>query len=213
MNLYAALRESKVVLVLTFNYGQRAASKEIESARKIVSKINASNKLDYQLEHKIVELPFFKDFTNTSLINRAADVPVANEVSIHDLNISNQTAERVWVPNRNGVFLNIAAAFAEGLGATSIVPGFNIEEAATFPDNSLAYLKTVDETFKFSTANQLKVRCYTINMNKTEIMKLGQELGVDFNLVWPCYFAGPTICGECESCLRFANAKSAAGVD
>lgn len=212
VNLFAALRETRVALVLTFNYGQRAAPKEIESARKLISSINTSNKLPYQLLHQVVDLPFFKDFTDTSLVNRAAAVPIKDEVSIHDMSVSNKTAERVWVPNRNGVFLNIAAAFAEGLKADMIVPGFNLEEAQTFPDNSVDYLKAADAAFRFSTANHIKTHCYTINMNKTEIIKYGQELGVDFSMVWPCYFNGAEMCGQCESCLRFENAKKTAGL-
>jgi 7-cyano-7-deazaguanine synthase len=212
VNLYAALRETKVALVLTLNYGQRAASKEIETAQALVSKINSENRLGYKLNHQLVELPFFKDFTSTSLVNHSKNIPVGTEVSIHDFDTSSKTAERVWVPNRNGIFLNIAAAFAEGLKADLIIPGFNLEEAQTFPDNSAAYLKKADEAFEFSTANHIKTRCYTIDMNKTEIIKYGQELGVDFNLVWPCYFDEEQICGQCESCLRFANAKAAAGI-
>ena len=202
VNLYAALRESEVALALTFNYGQRAAQKEISQARKICELL--------KVRHQVVELPFFRDFTRTSLVNREAAVPVKSEVKIDDQNQSLQTAERVWVPNRNGIFLNVAAAYAEGLKADFLVPGFNLEEAQTFPDNSEAYLKKAEEAFQYSTAHQLRTKCYTIRMTKSQIFKLGLELNVNFDLVWPCYLDGEEICGQCESCQRFLKAKNEA---
>lgn len=46
-------------------------------------------------------------------------------------------------------------------------------------------------------------------MNKTEIVKMGREIGVNFDQIWPCYFSGDEICGKCESCLRFQRALKA----
>ena len=62
----------------------------------------------------------------------------------------------MWVPNRNGVFIAIAAAFAESLGADLVVTGFNAEEAATFPDNSAAFAAAATESLRFSTANGVR---------------------------------------------------------
>lgn len=207
VNLFAALRDTEVVLALTFNYGQRAAFKEIECSQKIIAKINSENKLSYKIQHRVVELPFFKEFTSTALVNRSQAVPVAADVSIHNLEVSFKTAEKVWVPNRNGVFLNVAAAFAEGFGADFIVPGFNLEEAQTFPDNTAEFLDQTEKALSYSTATKVKTKCYTTQMNKSEIVRYGLELGAPLDLVWPCYFAGEKLCGQCESCQRFLNAQ------
>jgi 7-cyano-7-deazaguanine synthase len=145
VNLFWALQQSKVILTLTFDYGQRAASRETERAARISAQAGVA--------HKVLKLDWFKDFVRTSLVNRLANVPVGEDLNIVDQKTSEASAKAVWVPNRNGIFLNIAAGYAEGLGANWIIPGFNAEEAATFPDNSSAYARALDQSFSFSTAN------------------------------------------------------------
>lgn len=205
VNLYEAKRHANVVLALTFDYGQRAARREIERSSAIAEHARVS--------HKVIKLNWFSEFTKTSLLNTQQEVPIGAQVSIDDLNVSNQTAKAVWVPNRNGIFLNIGAAFAEGYGAKWVVPGFNIEEGATFPDNTEGYLQALNQSFRLSTANQVEAKCFTTALNKSEIVGLGKKLGAPFELMWPCYFAGQKICGECESCQRFTRAMRAAGGD
>ncbi|MCB0357303.1 MAG: 7-cyano-7-deazaguanine synthase QueC [Bdellovibrionales bacterium] len=204
VNLYSAVQSTKVVLALTFNYGQRAFKKELETTQYFCERLN--------IQHQVVDLPWLQAITNTSLVRRDNQVPTGSAVQIDDLNRSFETARAVWVPNRNGIFLNIAAAFAEALCADEIVVGFNSEEAQTFPDNSAAYLESLNQCFKYSTATKVKVKCYTLNMNKTEIAQLGQSLKLPFAKIWPCYFAKEVICGECESCQRFNRALLQAGV-
>lgn len=197
VNLYEAREKSRVVLALTFNYGQRAAERELQQASMIAE--NAG------IPHKILDLRWFAEFTKTSLINRENDVPTTS-VSIDDMKASSESAKAVWVPNRNGIFLNIGAAFAEGLGAKWIVPGFNIEEGATFPDNTQGYLDSLTEAFSFSTSNHVEAICFTTKLNKTQIVRRGRELGAPFNQMWPCYLSGAKPCGQCESCQRFDRA-------
>ena len=180
VNLCMAMQETEVILVLTFDYGQRAADKEISHAQKISDK--------YKLLHKVISLPWLQDITKTSLVNRSEQVPTGKEVSIDDMDVSLKAKTAVWVPNRNGVFLNIAAAFADSLGSKFIVPGFNKEEAATFPDNSTEYIQALNQGFTFSTQVQAEVKCYTDGLDKTEIVRLGRELDAPFDLMWSCYF-------------------------
>lgn len=196
VNLLAADRETEVALALTFDYGQRAAQKEIQSAKKQCENL--------KIPHEVLNLSWLGAITKTSLVNREALVPTS--VAIDDADATQDSAKKVWVPNRNGVFLNIAASFAESLEANCVVPGFNWEEAQTFPDNSEDYLDALTAAFSYSTANQVTAHCYTAEMDKTEIARLGKELGADFALMWPCYFGGEKPCGECESCQRFQRA-------
>ncbi|MCB0349657.1 MAG: 7-cyano-7-deazaguanine synthase QueC [Bdellovibrionales bacterium] len=198
VNLYQAVSKMTVSRVLTFDYGQRAAQREIEQSAKICKKL--------KLQHQVIEIKWLGDMTSTSLVNTRASVPTGEDVQIDDHGQSMSTAKAVWVPNRNGVFLNIGAAVAESVGADYVVPGFNIEEAATFPDNTGDFLNALDNSFTYSTANHVKTLCYTTNQNKTEIARLGQKLDVPFELIWPCYFGAEEICRECESCKRFIRA-------
>jgi 7-cyano-7-deazaguanine synthase len=204
VNFLEALGDGGVKLALTFSYGQKAADKEIQRSRSLCQK--------HKVPHEVVELPFFKKFTSTSLLRDDKQIPRGSDVNIQSYEKSLITAEKVWVPNRNGIFLNIAAGFAEGLGLQEIVPGFNLEEATTFPDNSAEFQQALDHSFTFSTQNKVRVKCYTIKKNKTEILKRGLELGMQIEDLWPCYQAGEKWCGSCESCLRFQNALKQAGV-
>lgn len=201
VNLYQAQKQGQVILALTFDYGQKAAKKEKERAKKICDSLGVS--------HQVVELPWFTDFSKSSLTHPDKNVPIDQEVSIDDLEVSTQTAQSVWVPNRNGIFFNIAAAYAEGLGADAVLTGFNLEEAQTFPDNTEEYLQALTKSFFYSTATHIVAESFTTHMNKTEIVKMGREIGVNFDQIWPCYFSGDEICGKCESCLRFQRALKA----
>lgn len=195
----------EIVLALTFNYGQRAAQKEIESAAKLAAYLN--------VPHKVVDLPWFKDFNMSSLLVDDKAVPTGREVEIDNKEKSQQTARSVWVPNRNGIFLNIAAAYAEALGAQAVIPGFNAEEAATFPDNSKEFMDAATKGLWYSTSNHVTVGCYTVHMKKTEMVRLGQGLKIPWEMIWPCYFTGDQWCGQCESCQRSKRAFASAGVD
>jgi 7-cyano-7-deazaguanine synthase len=193
---------SEVTLAITFDYGQRAAPRESERAKAICARLGVA--------HKSLELPFFASFTRTALVDKSAEVPTGAAVRIDDLAASQRAAQAVWVPNRNGIFLNIAAGFAEGLGADCVVPGFNAEEAATFPDNSEAFLHAATSSLALSTANKVQVRCFTTAMSKLEIVRRARQIHAPLDLAWPCYFGGDEPCGECESCRRFRRAIAGA---
>lgn len=200
VNLYAAKKFTQVVQAVTFNYGQKAAAKEISSAQALCKKL--------KIPHTVIELPWFKNLGNSSLTSDKQEVPTGDDVSIDNHKKSAETAKAVWVPNRNGIFLNIAAGIAESLKADLIVPGFNLEEASTFPDNSEGFMKALDISFAFSTANKVHVHCYTVSLSKVEIVRAGMSLEVPFDMIWPCYFARDKWCGECESCQRAKRAFS-----
>jgi 7-cyano-7-deazaguanine synthase len=203
-NLFRAVQDTEVVLALTFNYGQRAAIPELRQARRLAETL--------KIPHRVVELPWFRDFTSTALLNEKAKLPQKDDLQIDSPEKSAASAKAVWVPNRNGIFLNIAAGFAEGLGAVYVIPGFNKEEAATFPDNSSAFMRALDRSFEFSTQGKVRVRCYSEEMNKNEIVASALKLSLPLELLWPCYESGANWCLKCESCLRFQRALGSAGV-
>lgn len=203
-NLALAMDDLTVRLALTFDYGQRAAVKEIESATKLCA--------HYGVRHRVLSIPWVGEFGRSALLDRSLEIPTS-EVKIDDATVSGRTAIKVWVPNRNGIFLNIAAGWAEALDCDYIIPGFNLEEAATFPDNSVAFIDALGKSFSFSTANQVQVKCYTIQSMKTEILKIALQKKLPLEMLWPCYFDGDKWCGQCESCLRSKRAFQANGVD
>lgn len=205
VNLFWTIQNVKKVEAVTFLYGQRAQKSELRQAQKICR--------IYDIKHHVIHLPFISQFGGSSLTDKSKSIPTRKQVSMDDLKVSQKTAKSVWVPNRNGIFMNVAAGLAESRGLDMIIPGFNAEEAATFPDNSEAYLSKVEEALGYSTANQVKARCVTVKMNKTQIVKLGMKLNVPFELMWPCYFSEKKWCRQCESCQRSLRALHAAGLN
>ena len=195
-----------VVLCLTFDYGQRAADKEAKAAAEMSSL--------YGVRHELIKLPWLKEICQTALVCSDKQIP---ELSTDELDgargKTEASAKSVWVPNRNGVFINIAASYCETLHADNIVTGFNIEEAATFPDNSPEFIEAINSSLNYSTLNKVKLLSPTAPLNKKEIVNLGMEINAPLELLWSCYKGGERMCGVCESCMRLKRALEDAGSD
>lgn len=205
VNLAAAIQKMEVKLALTINYGQLAFLSEVRAARSLAAY--------YSVPHKVIDLSWIKELGSSSLTDTRLKVPTGAEIDIENREKSQSTAKAVWVPNRNGIFLNVAASFAESMACDFVVPGFNQEEAQTFPDNSNHFINATTHALEYSTANKVKILCPTIGMEKVEIVSMGVILKLPFQMLWPCYFGGETWCLNCESCQRFVRALSGNGLD
>jgi 7-cyano-7-deazaguanine synthase len=136
-------------------------------------------------------------------VNGRAPFPEVAAGQLDEENVtSGETARAVWVPNRNGVFVNVAGAFAEALGVDLVVAGFNGEEAATFPDNSAEFVSAANELFQLSTRSGVRLQSYTQSMGKADIVRRGRQIGAPISSVWSCYRGGSEHCWRCESCAR-----------
>ena len=180
--------ELNVSLALTFDYGQKSAESEIEASKKICEY--------YNIEHVVIKLDWLKNITHTSLVSNE-DVPTGEA-----LNDGEQSMKSVWVPNRNGLFLNIAASYADSYGYDYILIGANKEEAQTFSDNTQDFIDAVNKEFEFSTQQAPKVIAPLINYVKNDIVMLALNSGVPLELTRSCYQGGKKHCGICESCVR-----------
>ncbi|MFQ5808213.1 MAG: 7-cyano-7-deazaguanine synthase QueC [Armatimonadota bacterium] len=193
-----------VRLALTFDYGQRAAKQEVAAARSICAGLGVA--------HEVVPLPWLGRLAPPALVDSAAALPTITEEDLGDSDADlEQTAAAVWVSNRNGVFVNIAAAYAEHLGAGEVVCGFNAEEAQTFPDNSPEFVEATTAALRLSTRSHVRLRSPTGDLNKQQIVELGRRIGAPIHLIWSCYDGGVEHCYRCESCARLKRALRAAG--
>ena len=143
-----------------------------------------------------------KEITKTALVS---DLEVPN-ADISDKVECEKSAKSVWVPNRNGLFVNIAASFADSFGYDEIVIGANEEEAKSFKDNSQGFIDSITNSLKFSANGNIKVVSPLIKMNKSDIILLGKKLNLPFFLIRSCYNNTEKHCGKCESCVRLLNA-------
>jgi len=205
-NLAFCREYDEPVLALTVRYGQRAQDREVQAAKKLCE--------FYKVEHKVLELPWVGALGGSSLTEISQTLPQLKISELDDKDITTESAKSVWVPNRNGILINAAAAFAERLAATRVVVGFNSEEAATFPDNSEEFLKRATRALEYSTSNQVSVFCYSTSWNKIQIVRELRTLkpAFPFDRLWSCYLGGETPCGKCESCQRQSRALAAGEV-
>jgi 7-cyano-7-deazaguanine synthase len=165
----------------------------------------------YDVEHRIVDLRWLGELGGSALTDRSKAVPELKSTELDQMNTITQTAAAVWIPNRNGVLIQVAAAFAERRGAEQVVVGFNREEATTFPDNTVDFLERSTRALELSTSTQVRVACYTATFDKTEIVRALRSLKspqteFPFGKIWSCYEGADEPCGRCESCQRLKRA-------
>jgi len=189
---------------ITFNYGQRSARMEIESSKAICEKLG--------IEHTVIELPWLKKLGKSALTSDIS-VPEFKVDELDNKEICDETARKVWVPGRNVVFTAIATSFAEAEGAEIIIVGWDLEEAATFPDNSKKFQDAFNRVLKIGTLEGVQIEAPVIDMSKTEIVKLGTEINAPLDLSYSCYIGEEEPCCVCESCIRRMRAFKEAGIE
>jgi len=193
--LAMAADEYDIGKALFFDYGQCAAGREKRAAGEIAS--------FYGVELEKMELPWLGELSSSAII---AEVPKTRSSG-------GSGGKAVWVENRNGIFLNIAAAVAVSSGCEVVLVGFNMEEAETFPDNSVDYINAVNRALELGELSRVRVESHTADMRKNDIVREGIEREIPWESLWSCYRGGERMCGECESCLKLKNAVAGTAVE
>jgi 7-cyano-7-deazaguanine synthase len=124
-----------------------------------------------------------------------------------------------YVPARNTVFLAIALGYAEVLAASAIFVGVNAVDYSGYPDCRPAFIDAfqvlADVATKAGVEGQgPRIAAPRLQLSKADIVRRGQELGVDYGLTVSCYNADPQgrACGQCDACRLRAEGFRAAGV-
>jgi len=125
-----------------------------------------------------------------------------------------------YVPARNTVFLSIALAWAESLGAFDIYVGVNCVDYSGYPDCRPEYLRAFETLANLATkagvegAGRFRVHAPLLTLTKDQVVLRGRELGVDFGLTHSCY--DPTTeglaCGQCDACTLRLTAFARLGL-
>lgn len=197
VSLASIRSEYSDILALTFNYGQKSFLAEKNSSEKIAA--------FYNVQHKIINLDWLSEISTSSL-NTTDNVPFLSISDLEQEILTDKSSKSVWVPNRNGLFVNIAATFAEALDYDVVVIGANKEESATFKDNSVEFINAINNSFKNSMNKNIKLIAPLIDLDKTEIVNKAIKLKIPFDLITSCYVSNINHCGECESCVRLWRA-------
>ena len=190
---------------LTFNYGQRH-NHELNSSKMIVDFFNIH-------DHSIIDIDLAK-FGGSALTDQI-DIPKKRDLSdMAEIPVT-------YVPARNTVFLSLALAWAEVLGSFDIFIGVNALDYSGYPDCRPEYISSFEKTANLATkagvsGSSFRIHTPLIDMTKSEIIKVGIGLGIDYGLTSSCYDPnqGGNPCGLCDACyLRLKGFKEAGIID
>ncbi len=204
--LAIARRQGYELYALTLFYGQRHEV-ELLAARKVAKAYGAK-------EHLELEVPL-TSFGGSALTDKKIKVP--KQRSLKEMG---EGIPPTYVPARNTVFLSLALAWAEVLGAGDIFIGVNALDYSGYPDCRPEFIRAFEELAKLATkkgvegAWKLKIHTPLARMSKSQIIKTGLKLKVDYSLTWSCYDPLPNgrPCGRCDSCLLRAKGFREAGI-
>lgn len=196
--LALARHEGYQSFALSFRYGQRH-SLELDAAQRVAHALGA-------IQHVIVDIDL-RRFGGSAL---TADIDVPKG---RDAQQMSNSIPVTYVPARNTIFLSFALAWAEILGAQDIFIGVNALDYSGYPGCRPEYIHAYEALANLATAagvegrQRLTIHTPLMSMMKSEIIRRGTELGVDYSLTLSCYDPAPdgTRCGACDSCLLRAK--------
>lgn len=188
--LYWALNQRQDVTALTFDYGQRHRV-EIQSGRILLEKLG--------IETALLKLDLTQ-IGGSSLTDTARPIPpFKNREHLDGAHPS------TYVPFRNGIFLSMAAAWAEVNERSQIICGFNVIDSPDYPDTRKAFIEAMEAAVNLGThvsrQRPIKVLAPFVDMKKSEIIRTGLSLGADYSHSISCYSGAEIPCGLCSSCL------------
>lgn len=204
--LAVASQQGFKCFALSVAYGQRHHH-EIEAARRVANILGTE-------EHRVFEVDL-SQFGGSALTDRAIEVPTSNDVS----DSSSDEIPVTYVPARNTVFLSIALAWGETIGAQDFFIGVNAVDYSGYPDCRPEFIRAFESVANLATrvgvcGNSIKIHAPLISMTKSEIIRLGTDLGVDYSKTVSCYQPNDKgeACGRCDSCRLRAKGFADAGL-
>ena len=200
-----ARRDGFVPCTMSFSYGQRHAI-ELERARKSARTLGVATRIEVP-----VDLGMFGGSALTD------DIDVPKDRTDGEIRSGIPVT---YVPARNTIFLAYALSWAEVIGSRDIFIGVNAIDYSGYPDCRPEFIDAFQRLANLATKagvehHDITVHTPLISLKKSEIIKTGVDLGVDYGETWSCYDPMPDglSCGRCDSCrLRLAGFAEA-GID
>ncbi len=191
--LAIAKNEGYEAYALTFRYGQRHES-EIIAAKKVARSLGVARHIIFDID--------LRSFGGSALTD---DIPVPKKRELGEIS---SDIPVTYVPARNTIFLSLALAWAEVLEAYDIFIGVNVLDYSGYPDCRQEYIEAFQKMANLATKAGVGGKTFSIHtplikMTKSEIIKKGFSLGVDFALTISCYDPSPSgaACGTCDACI------------
>ena len=198
-----AKRDGHDVSFLSVSYGQRHRI-EVDRAREVARALGIVN-------HVVIDVDL-RAIGGSAL---TSDAPVPKDRSEAD---RRRDIPSTYVPARNTIFLSLALAYAETIGASLVYLGANIVDYSGYPDCRPDFLNAFEAVARLGTrsgvkGNGIEIRAPLLSLSKAEIIRLGESLDVPFHLTHSCYDppASGAACGRCDSCRIRREGFLAAG--
>lgn len=194
--LYWAKEQYKEVEAITFDYGSKHNETEYSYACLQCAKLG--------VKLTRINLDFINRYFKSDLLKSGGDIPEGYYTA--------ENMKSTVVPFRNGIMLSIAAGFAESNNCDVIILGNHSGDHAIYPDCRPEFIKGIKEAIYQGTEKHIEVVSPFCNMSKSDIVRVGSELGVDFSLTYSCYKGKEKHCGKCGTCQERKEAFEQAGI-
>jgi 7-cyano-7-deazaguanine synthase len=190
------------VYALHFSYGQRTEARELEAAQEVARLTGAQEFMELKID-------LFRRIGGSALTDSSIAVPQA---ALDESRIGGEIPV-TYVPFRNAHFLSAAVSWAEVLGAKTIMIGAVEQDSSGYPDCRPAYYDAFNELIRRGTREgDIRVQTPLIRLKKSEIVRLGVELGAPLHVSWSCYSGERQACGICDSCVLRLRSFREAGI-
>ena len=192
------------VIALSVSYGH---DKEIQAAIAVAEY--------YGVEHLFLDLRKIFTYSNCSLLKQSTEKIPEESYAKQISKTNGETPVSTYVPFRNGLFLSSAASIALSKDCEVIYYGAHADDSAGFayPDCSPVFNRAMNEAIWEGSGHQLKIEAPFVNVSKAEVVRIGLELNVPYELTWSCYEGGEKPCGKCGTCIDCAAAFQANHVE
>ncbi len=186
-----------IALAVTYDYGSNHAKKEIECANYHCERLG--------IEHVVIPLAFMHDYFKSSLLSGSEAIPEGHYAA--------ENMKSTVVPFRNGIMLAIACGLAESRGLKNVMIANHYGDHSIYPDCRATFIDAMSEAMSYGTYDHIKICAPFTGITKTDIARIGAEIGVDYSHTYSCYKGGDKHCGKCGTCVERKEAFRDAGLE
>ncbi len=186
-----------IALAVTFQYGSNHNKREAAFAKYHCEQLG--------IEHIEIDLAFMGKYFKSSLLEGADAIPEGN--------YDEENMKSTVVPFRNGIMLSVAAGLAESRGLKKVMMANHSGDHTIYPDCRPEFAEAMGQAINLGTYIGVELVAPYTMLSKSDIVRRGVELGIDYTKTYSCYKGGEVHCGVCGTCRERKEAFALAGVE
>ena len=188
--------QERIALAVTFAYGSNHGAREQACAEWHCRRLG--------IEHVVVDLAFMGKLFQSSLLSGADAIP--------DGRYDEDNMKSTVVPFRNGIMLSVACGLAESRGLARVLMANHGGDHAIYPDCRPEFVEAMDAAMRAGTYAGVAITAPYTHLSKSDIIRRGAAMGVDYGHTYSCYRGGEHHCGTCGTCTERREAFREAGI-